>query len=503
MIRLRVAASLVIASVIGLGFGGACGSSEEKPGSVDPFAFGGSGGKDASADTGGASGSGGVGGSAGDGGAAGNATAGNGGSAGVAGLAGASGSAGALDAAADVQGDAEQDANDGAVPDAGPPAHCSNGFQDAIEGETDLDCGGPCSACVTGQFCQIANDCESLRCDQSTRRCLAAMCNDGVKNGSETDRDCGGSCPSCSDGADCLVNADCRSVVCSGTPKTCQVPTCMDGVKNGLESDIDCGLACNPTKCERGERCVANADCLTNSCSFANTCICPPGMVIVAQPGGGNYCMDDREVTYREYDQFVQASVPTGTQPSTCGWNATFIPSNAWPPLTVALDHPVGFVDWCDAVAYCKWAGRRLCGAIGGGAVPFADFADFTKSQWHNACSAQAQNDYPYGDSYTVQRCNGGEALVLSDGGTVPAPGTTLSTTRPHDCQGGATGLFDMSGNVSEWTDSCEGATDETDRCRMRGGNFTSVSADLRCDAPASGRRDTKQGTLGFRCCLD
>lgn len=78
----------------------------------------------------------------------------------------------------------------------GSTATCSDGIQN--QGETGIDCGGPCAACPT--------------------------CDDGVQNGSETGIDCGGSCTAC--------------------------PTCNDGVQNGSETGVDCGGSCSP--CDTG-----------------------------------------------------------------------------------------------------------------------------------------------------------------------------------------------------------------------------------------------------------
>ena len=48
--------------------------------------------------------------------------------------------------------------------------------------------------------------------------------------------------------------------------------------------------------------------------------------------------------------------------------------------------HPIVWVDWCDAYAYCKGVGKRLCGAIGGGPVDFhTGYADTNQSQWYRA----------------------------------------------------------------------------------------------------------------------
>ena len=74
----------------------------------------------------------------------------------------------------------------------GPVATCSDGIQN--QGETGIDCGGPCTACAT--------------------------CNDGIQNQGETDVDCGGPCTAC--------------------------PTCDDGIQNQGETGIDCGGPCSP-----------------------------------------------------------------------------------------------------------------------------------------------------------------------------------------------------------------------------------------------------------------
>ena len=61
-------------------------------------------------------------------------------------------------------------------------ATCSDGIQN--QSETGIDCGGPCTACVT-----------------------TPSCSDGIKNQNETDIDCGGVCPACAPTAmTCLVD---------------------------------------------------------------------------------------------------------------------------------------------------------------------------------------------------------------------------------------------------------------------------------------------------------
>jgi hypothetical protein len=366
---------------------------------------------------------------------------------------------------------------------------CQDGKKDGTE--TDIDCGGAlCGACVPGQACNVASDCQTNLCMGG--KCAAASCTDGVKNNMETDVDCGGLlCPPCKPTQGCLVNKDCDSKVCDTSIHTCKAPTCNDGVQNGNETDIDCGGGC--PKCNPGQKCGGNGDCVGGSCN--TTCQCPTGMLVVPVQGGGIYCTDATEVTYSQYKKFYDANPPTTSQAAYCSWNQNYTPSGDWPFIVGQDNEPVRFVNWCQADAYCRYNGKRLCGKIGGGSVDPANNDDFLQDQWLNACSAQGQNTYPYGLAYNGMACNGGDL-----GKTGPVLTSSIVT-----CVGGVPGLFDMSGNVAEWEDSCSSYTSATDTCAVRGGSYISNSTALSCksggNVPAKARN--YQGRdVGFRCCL-
>ena len=98
-------------------------------------------------------------------------------------------------------------------------------------------------------------------------------------------------------------------------------------------------------------------------------------------------------------------------------------------------------------------------------------------------------NLYPYGASYVTTTCNG-----LDYGAAAPVAAGSLA-----GCV--SSGVFDLSGNVAEWEDSCSGASGQTDPCRLRGGRFNSNSFSLRCNAADNSTRNVVDPAIGFRCC--
>jgi formylglycine-generating enzyme len=218
-----------------------------------------------------------------------------------------------------------------------------------------------------------------------------------------------------------------------------------------------------------------------------------PNMVAVASPLGVEYCIDSTEVTNAQYIAWLDTNPdPTapGMQPRECASNATFTPSAGKPPSN---DRPVVDVDWCDAYAFCKAHGKRLCGRIGGGATPYADNQNAAQDQWYNACSSGGTREYPYGDTYDPQACN------VSDKGVSLA----VSVGSLPTCEGGFTGIFDMSGNAWEWEDSCEASTGPDDSCRRRGGAYVNDEFNVVCKVGKTQPRGLGTPYVGFRCCAD
>jgi formylglycine-generating enzyme required for sulfatase activity len=212
---------------------------------------------------------------------------------------------------------------------------------------------------------------------------------------------------------------------------------------------------------------------------------------MVAVPGG--FCIDSTEVTNAQYLRFVTAAVPFTGQPAECSWNTSWTPGPGfgWPYGAGSETLPMTAVDWCDARAYCAWAGKRLCGHVGSGSTPFALFGDPAQSEWHYACTANGTKIYPYGDTYAATACEGAD---IKPNKVVPVASKTA-------CIGGYPGIYDMSGNVYEWEDSCDGTTGATDQCHLRGGGDLSPSTNLQCGNSNTDLRQRYFINVGIRCC--
>lgn len=141
-----------------------------------------------------------------------------------------------------------------------PPAPAATSC--AVGGGTVCDGAGACVECTSGA------QCASLVC--AGNACQAPSCGDTVRNGLETDLDCGGPCPACLDGRSCAIPADCLSLVCAQA--RCAAPACGDFVRNGAETDVDCGGAC--PACAPGLACRLDVDCRSGAC-VAGVCGAP------------------------------------------------------------------------------------------------------------------------------------------------------------------------------------------------------------------------------------
>ncbi len=135
------------------------------------------------------------------------------------------------------------------------------------------------------------------------------------------------------------------------------------------------------------------------------------------------FYIDKYEVTNAQYKKFVDANpewrkdrIPAKYHTSyyLYDWNR-----NDYPPGKG--NHPVTHVSWYAAMAYSKWAGKRLP----------------TEAEWEKAArGGLSGKEYPWGNSMDSSMAGYNSSINTTPVGSYPANGY---------------GLYDMSGNVFEW----------------------------------------------------
>jgi len=231
-------------------------------------------------------------------------------------------------------------------------------------------------------------------------------------------------------------------------------------------------------------------------------------MLRVDLPGGECTWIDRDEVTVDRYERWLSLSPAADMvwDEAFCAWKrARSAPQAMSDPCGADLrakelqpfapNKPVRCVDFCDAEAYCRWAGKRLCNdhANTGVQRPAA-----LPREWTLSCSNGLQTVYPWGDEpdqgEACQVDHGEDSTVLDRG--------PLSTGTSVGCVN-AVGVSDLLGNIAEWTYGCNVDSSTTrgqvTPCQIKGGGFDQPLAScVRWELAAN---DSRRANLGFRCC--
>ncbi|MFQ5559145.1 MAG: formylglycine-generating enzyme family protein [Nitrospinota bacterium] len=191
-----------------------------------------------------------------------------------------------------------------------------------------------------------------------------------------------------------------------------------------------------------------------------------------------DFFIDIFEVTNIDFQKFVQAK--GHHQPDHWKVNNGKIPSGK-------EKHPVTYVNWFDADAYCKWRGKRLP----------------TEAEWEKAARGVDGRVFPWGNEFEKNRANTPQYGAKD---TMPV-GSFKGGMSPY-------GVDDMAGNVFEWTQDWykpyPGNThpdpNEGERYRViRGGSWYDCTY-YKCgiSAPSFNRiffnPFTRNNNFGFRC---
>ncbi|MBM4355694.1 MAG: hypothetical protein FJ109_18210, partial [Deltaproteobacteria bacterium] len=365
-----------------------------------------------------------------------------------------------------------------------------DGLDANCDGKDAASC-DDCDPCtqdqVDGAGCKHTTMGEGQLCDDGDACTTGEKCNGGKCGG--------GAAVGCDDGDVCTLDACDPVSGCTHVPdplkagQPCPGGVCFGGACcaaacAGKEcGDDGCGGSCGT--CAQGKKCGPQGKCVDPTALVWKPI--PGGTFMMGcSPGDGDCFSDEKpshSVTLSPF-QILETEVTeaqyfkvTGKDPS-CDWGDGGGP-----------DSPVECVDWYESKAFCEAVAPkgRLC----------------TEAEWEYAARGGTTTKYYCGDNAS---CLGGIAWYGSNSGD-----------HKHDVKGkapNAYGLYDMLGNVWEWTadwyssgyysvspaNNPQGPNSGSYRVE-RGGGFGHDDYYLRVSYRSAGVPSDVYDGLGLRCC--
>ncbi|THJ18220.1 MAG: formylglycine-generating enzyme family protein [Nitrospira sp. CG24B] len=194
------------------------------------------------------------------------------------------------------------------------------------------------------------------------------------------------------------------------------------------------------------------------------------------------FYLDRKEVTQEEYTRFAKMTKRAMPRIEVFDDDQSKILKPEFAAMSVS---------WDEAVAYCKWAGKRLS----------------TEAEWEKAGRGESKRKYPWGEKFVTTAANvdGSE-----DGYKYIAP--------PGSFDGGRSpyGLYDMTGNVAEWVEDSYDehyykkspfrdpkGPENADLKVVRGGSWRETEHNARLSKRFTAKHWRTDVTIGIRCASD
>jgi formylglycine-generating enzyme required for sulfatase activity len=193
----------------------------------------------------------------------------------------------------------------------------------------------------------------------------------------------------------------------------------------------------------------------------------------------GSFYMDKYEVTNALYKACVDAGGCTLPEQMMSYTRSSYYGTSEFE------NHPVIYVSWNNAIAYCQWRGANLP----------------TEAQWEKAARGTDGRTYPWGEGIDCDKANYSNCK-----GDTASVGNYESGKSPY-------GIYDMAGNVLEWVKdwydglyyqsslSSNPMGPDSGRYRvLRGGSWDSADVDVRSANRSLNAPYDMNYLIGFRC---
>ena len=337
-------------------------------------------------------------------------------------------------------------------------------------------------ACQNGGTCSAPNTC-TCASGWSGNNCATPVCS-----------------PSCQNGGSCSAPNTCTCP--SGwSGNTCTTPVCSPSCQNGGTctgpNTCSCPITWLGQDCSKQDRVRIPATGATTTFVMGRPESDTWGFN-TEQPSHNvtlsAYMMDRYLVTAASYKLCVEAGRCTAAGTSAnCTYN-----------VAGKENHPINCVDWAQAKTYCEWAGGRLP----------------TEAEWERAAKGTTHRRYPWGDECPVSWndvCTGPEWTAATakancyedyckDGFSNTSPVNQFPSGKSPE------GLYDMAGNLWEWTsdwglrgytsaDENNPTGPESGQNRVvRGGSWGGNGNYLRAAFRSSVHPGYRNSDVGWRC---
>lgn len=214
--------------------------------------------------------------------------------------------------------------------------------------------------------------------------------------------------------------------------------------------------------------------------------------------------------------------------PDTTVWINDFNNANNEPYMRMYFSHsgyndyPVVGVSWEQAMAFCHWRTKYYRMGQKKGDRPIEEFRLPTEGEWEFAArNGQTENIYPWDQEGTINEKNNcfmanfkpGEGNYTKDGNLIPA---RVGSYLPNKF-----GVYDLAGNVAEWTSTAhtesgsammndmnpeyryDAAKEDPYASKkkvVKGGSWKDIGVNIRGDLRDSEFQNQPRSYIGFRC---